>query len=186
MSNIPSLLAYPPVLTLDQIPEINGALVYAIKGYELDGVSILIFFQDKQVGVRVGDFDGNLLDPTTVDPAVINYIDPLGKLMMAANIPQAQFYFSGHTLVDMRISLDKMAGPGMLKDLCGNLLPTQEILAVKPLDEELLESLKEYDYVIFKHSSFKVIVRDNSIIPLYAILRNNDGQVSFLRAEEAT
>lgn len=174
MSEIPSLLSYPQILPLDKVPEINGALVYAIKGYATDGVSILIFIRDGKMGVRMGDFDGNLLDIRNVDQKIIDYVDPLSKLLLTARIPQAQFYFSNGVLVDLRISLDKMAGPGMLKDLCGNILPTQEVIDIKLLDEDLLKSLEQYDYVILKHSSFKVIIRDNSMIPLYATLRNND------------
>jgi hypothetical protein len=124
-----------------------------------------------ELAVRIGDFDGKPLDPRNVDEQITSYIMPLAELMITARIPQAQFYFSGPTLVDIRKSLDNMVGPGMLKDLCSQIVPTQEIIDIKPLDGDLKEAIKQYDYVILKHSSFKVIVRGDQMLPMYGICR---------------
>ena len=171
-SNVPTLLEYPEILPLSDVPELSGRLVYVVKGYELSGHSMLMWRPPGgELAIRIGDFNGNSLDPRNVREEITAYIMPLAELMVAAGIPQAQFYFSGTTLVDVRKSLDSMVGPGMLKDLCSKIVPTQEIIDIKPFDDDLKESLKQYDYVILKHSSFKVIVREDKMLPMYGIFR---------------
>lgn len=96
--------------------------------------------------------------------------------MYAAKIAQAQFYFSGYTLVDIRTSVNQFVGPGMIKDLCENIMQTQEVISIGSLNEEFLAGLREYNYIILKHSSFKIIIRENEAIPLYAIVRSSNGQ----------
>jgi hypothetical protein len=171
----PSILPYPKIPSIDSVPELSDRLVYVIDGYPLDGISILIFFKDGKFGVRFGDWDGNLIDPPKAD--VDNKVGPLMSLMINAKIPQAQFYFSENgKLVDIRTSLNTMTGPGMVRDLCEKILDTQTIISVKILDEDLLKEINNMEYVILKHSSFKVIIRDNEMLPLYAISRSENGQ----------
>jgi len=166
MSELPTPLSYPPILPLDQVPELNGRLVYVIEGYKTEGYSILIFTHEKNIGVRFGDFDGNVIDPPDNTQECV---DKLAQLMLRARIEQAQYYFSGGVLVDIRTSLNNMVGPGMLKDLCGNIVPTQKVIDIKALDDDLKERLPELGHVILKHSSFKTIIREEKILPLYGL-----------------
>lgn len=164
---LPSLQSYPIITPLNLVPELDNRLVYIIKGYPLSGFSVLVFRSDGRFGIKAGDFDGNTIEPHC--SPIAQYYDVVIKLMEMARIQQAQFYFSDSKLVDIRTALDKMVSPGMLKDLCGNLLPTQEIIKVQKLDEDLKEELKNMGYVILKHSSFKVIIREDKVIPLYGM-----------------
>jgi hypothetical protein len=174
-SEIPTLLEYPEIPLLSDVPELDGRLVYIIKGYPLEGHSVLMWrTPGGELAIRAGDFNGKIIDPRKLDEKIAGYLMPLSELMITARIPQAQFYFSGHTLVDIRKSLDNMTGPGMLKDLCSKIVPTQEIIDIKPLDDDLKESLNQYDYVILKHSSFKVIVRGDVMLPMYGIFRGQN------------
>lgn len=176
MMEIPDVLSYPNILDVEDVPEIAERYVYAIRGYELSGVTVLAFIKDDQIGIRVGDWDGNVLDPRKLDDKYHSYINKISKLMYAAKIAQAQFYFSGYTLVDIRTSVNQFVGPGMIKDLCENIMQTQEVISIGSLNEEFLAGLREYNYIILKHSSFKIIIRENEAIPLYAIVRSSNGQ----------
>jgi hypothetical protein len=168
-SKIPSIIAYPEILHIDRVPELKDRLVYIIRSYKLDGTSILIFRNSGKIGIRFGDFAGNIIEPEKLDKKfAANYVGPLVDLMNRARIPQAQFYFSGDILVDIRTHLDKMSGPGMVKELCSKIIPTQEIIAIKKLDDGLLKELPSMGQVILKHSSFKIIVRGDKFLPLYA------------------
>lgn len=176
MSEIPSILPYPTILPLEEVPELDGRLVYVIEGYPLDGVGILLFFQDGKYGARFSDFDGNLIGPENLNDLAIDmpfFVEKLSELMLKARIPKAIFYVSENgVLVDIRTSLNVMTGPGMLKDLCEKIVPTQKIIDIKPLDDDLKKELVNEDYIILKHSSFKVITREGEMIPLYATKRS--------------
>ena len=168
-SDAPPILPYPPVTHLDKMPEIKGRLVYIIEGYALDGVSVLLFFRDGNLGMKIGDWDGHTLTEEQANGLGINlHVGQLSNLMIRARIPQAQFYFSTNgKLVDIRTHLDHMVGPGMLKDLCSKVVPTQDIIDIQQLTEEIEAGIDRY--VILKHSSFKVIVRGDKMVPMYAI-----------------
>jgi hypothetical protein len=165
MSDIPSLLAYPKILHIDEVPEIRNRLVYIIDNYELNGITILLFHNDGQMGMKFGDWDGNELN--NADCLNEYPIGKLCQLMHTARIIQAQFYFSKDKLVDIRTHLNRMVGPGMLKDLCGKLIPIQSIIDTQILSDETLAKIDKH--VILKHSSFKIIMRGQETIPLYAI-----------------
>lgn len=167
MSNIPSIVPYPAIMPLDDVPEIKGRMVYVIKWYENTGVSLLIYFNNGKAGVRIGDFDGNIIEQPSAASSM-QYCQKLMEIMAVSRIKQAQFYFSNDTtLVDIRTSIDKMASPGMLKDLCSKIMPTQQIIKLAKADDELFKSI-ESEHVILKPSSFKIIIRSDAIVPLYA------------------
>ena len=181
MSNVPTIVPYPKIAHIEEVPEIKERLVYIIEGYKLDGISILLFFQDGGLGMRVGDWDGNLFDEKKTKEIGVNYTEILCALMVKARIKQAQFYFSGDQLVDIRTHLNKMVGPGMLKDLCGKVVPTQNVIDIQPLSEDVLAGIDRY--VILKHSSFKVIVRGDEMIPMYAIAGADNGKEADVSAK---
>ncbi len=79
-------------------------------------------------------------------------------------------------LVDIRLSLDKFSGPGMVRDLFSKVIPTQEVMKVEILDDQSLEAIKNGvgNYsgdLIIKASTFSTIIRDQELIPSYAIVQ---------------
>ena len=173
MSDTPALISYPSLLPLEEIPELMGKLVYVVKAYPLNGISVLMTYDPPNTTMRFGDWDGNQL--------AINQSKPVGRggeliaefmkshapnfigLMAAAKIKKALFYLSdnnGLQLVDMRTAMDKMVGPGMLRDLLSQVITTQTVVNVTGLTPETLETLKKSDdNLIVKPSVFKTITR---------------------------
>lgn len=171
----PSILAYPKIQHISEVPEIKDRLVYYIKPYPIKGISLLISRQGGNIAVRFGDFDGNPLD--IKDKRVQDLENELGAIpkflsvMRYSGLMQAQFYFSNNNLVDMRTAINKWAGPGMLRDIFGKIFKDniQEVLKIAPLTEEAYKDmLSGTENVILKTSSFKNIVRDEEVLPLYA------------------
>lgn len=178
MSDTPNLLSYPPIAHIDSVPEIKERLVYLIEGYELNGISVLLFFENGALGMKIGDWDGNLLSEREIkNNPIAQNATLLCELMAKARIKQAQFYFSNNgKLVDIRTHLNHMVGPGMLRDLCGKIVPIQDIVDVQPLTQEVLNGIDRY--IILKHSSFKVIVREGEMVPMYAIAGVNNEKIN--------
>jgi predicted AlkP superfamily phosphohydrolase/phosphomutase len=137
----------------------------------------------------MADFNGNRVDP-------VNSRGPqarMGKeflekhnqkflsLMAAAKIPQGLFYIVKQKrklrLVDMRTSLNKMAGPGMIRDLFSKVIDTQEVIKVVTLTPDIITAIKngKGSYtgdLILKTSAFKTITRgtkpNQRMYPVYA------------------
>lgn len=177
---VPSLLSYPEILTLDQIQEeIIGQFCYIIKQYPLNGISVLIKLNDKQVGtlIRIGDWNSDPIKPDHLlkkyeDMFMKNYAVKFLEFCMNAKIEQIQFYISckedSIILVDARTSINNMVSPGYIKDIFGKLMPSQEIVGhPQIMSKEILESINEK--VIIKPSLFKATIKDNKMYPLYAL-----------------
>lgn len=171
MSNTPALISYPRLLALEEIPELMGKLIYIIKAYPLSGISVLMTYNQPDTGMKFGDWDGNVIDPSS--PAGRNgelvsefmrlHAPNFIGLMAAAKIKKALFYLSdnnGLQLIDMRTALDKMVGPGMLRDLLSQVIATQTVVNVVGMTPETIETLKKSDDdLIIKPSVFKTITR---------------------------
>lgn len=188
-SELPSLLAYPEVLNLSNIPEIRGQYVYVIKDYNLDGLSVLIKRHDDAVYVTMGDWDGRQIDlsdgKNPLQAAAITFVQDYSSkfvaMMKSLRINQLLFYISvkdnDWQLVDLRASLNKFYGPGMVQDLFSKIFPTQEVVKIIQLDDPTVEAINrgEGSYagnLILKCSKFKTIARGKNLLPLYArILR---------------
>lgn len=186
VSDIPSLLSYPEIINLRDCPEVSNHLVYVIKKYNEDGLSVLIKRHPKdQVSVSFGDFDGNMIDITNTNHryhSAINlflskYNNKFVTLMKLINLPQAIFYISVNdtklVLVDIRLGLDKFSGPGMIRDVFKNIIDTQEVVSIVHLDDNNLQLIKshtgQYNHdLIIKTSIFKTIDRGNKVLPAYA------------------
>jgi hypothetical protein len=187
LSNIPSALAYPRILNFKDIPEIEGQFVYVIRAYPEDGLAITIQrdVQNGEVYLSINDFDGNPIDLTDdkniYQWAAIDFAQhdssKFVAIMKSASIGKVILYISVDgdelRLVDMRVSLNKFYGPGMIKDLFGKIYPTQEVVKTIALDEKTLDAIKrgEGSYkgnLILKCSKFKTIVREKEMLPLYA------------------
>lgn len=186
---LPDLLAYPEVQKLDDMPEIVDQFVYVIKAYSNKGLAVLMHRSPKDDAIyyRFGDFNGKLLNPTTDKNCKIfleNHAMKFLELMATARIPQAMYYLvvekGKMRLVDMRVSLNKFAGPGMLRDLYGKIIDTQEVLKTIQLNSETIEAIKQgtgtyKGGLILKTSVFKTITRGTApklaMFPMYAKVR---------------
>jgi len=186
---VPTILPYPKFLPFESTPSIYNLFCYVIKHYGTDGLSVLIYRQPEtdSIAVLFGDWKGNNIDIETDNPTQI--VDIANKfieydlvkfinLMHSINIKQAQFFFAvddnGLVLVDMQVSLNKFVGPGMIRDIFGNIYRTQEIKKIEVIDERAIEYINKgtgsYEGdIILKPSKFKMHHDQvlNSYQPLY-------------------
>lgn len=185
LSKVPDTLAYPKILDLHEVPEIEGQFVYVIRGYAEDGLAITIYREEGEVYLSMNDFNGGPIDLSDENhpyqAAAIDFAQndssKFVALMKSAGIPKVILYISVDDgelrLVDMRASLNKFYGPGMLRDLFSKIYPTQEVVKTAALDEKTLDAIKQGEgsykgNLILKCSKFKTIVRDQEMLPLYA------------------
>lgn len=194
-TKLPDVLAYPKFHSLDVVePVIKDHLIYVIRHYGRDGIAVLILRDpnNDRITVLCGDWNGNNIDldgdnANHITQAALVFVQedlPLFmKTMHAINLRQAQFFLAiddeGRlTLTDIQIAFNKLAGPGMVRDIFGKIYRTQEVLKIEPADERALEFIRkgtgtyEGDLVIkpSKFTTFGPTVED-SIIPLYAEVR---------------
>lgn len=111
----PSLLAYPEVLTLDELPELQDQLIYVVRAYPLNGLAVMIHREDGGVTIQIGDWDGQALNPQE-NPVVQKFLDQsiqrLVTVMKHSGIDSALFYVTYQDdefrLVDIRTALNKL------------------------------------------------------------------------------
>jgi hypothetical protein len=171
------------------LPLIRDHLMYVLKWYRQDGITVLVRREPKEdaVVVMYGDWIGNPLDLEDNDDEKVSAclkftktdLDLFIKMMQLIGLPQAQYFLSlddGElTLVDMQVSLNKLAGPGMLRDIFGRRYKTQEVIKIEPFDERAIEYAQrgtgtyEGDLII-KPSRFSTIAEDD-LSPLYTEIR---------------
>lgn len=190
MSNMPEALSYPRILPLSEIPEIKGQFVYVIRAYPEEGLTIVINrdIPKGDVYMSISDFDGNSIDlrdekHPLYKPALEFAQQDSSRfvaMMKTANIQKILLYISVDKnqpkLVDLRASLDKFYGPGMIRDLFSKIYPTQEVIKTVALDDNTLKAIEngEGSYkgpLILKCSKFKTVVREKELLPLYAKIR---------------
>lgn len=180
--SLPDILPYPKIRPIDDVKELRGQFVYIIKTYPETGLAVVIHRESDHLFIRMGDFDGNLLDPTTDEVATKihesrgNVGSVLSRLVATSKligVKQALYYLSNDNgtlrLVDMRVSINKFTGPGYINDFFGKQVETQEI--VRPgiiLNEENLSMLcdKKEEYVV-KPSRFKFTMEGEQVLPMY-------------------
>lgn len=185
LSELPSILSYPEILNFDQVPEIKGQFVYVIEDYPDQGLAIMIKRNDGLVHLGLGDWEGQTIDFEKSDhplyPAAhlfaTEHAPKFIEMMRLLKIDQLMVYIAvgqdDWELVDLRASLDKFYGPGMIRDLFSAVFPTQTIRTIVSLDDSALQALTkgkgsyEGDLVL-KCSKFKTIVREKRLLPLYA------------------
>jgi hypothetical protein len=187
LPTLPAILAYPEIQKFDLLPEIIDQFVYVIKSYPNKGLTILIYRKDEYVYFKFGDFAGKIANPTNnkhIKLFMEKYSAKFVGLMTTARIPQAIYYVvienDAMRLVDVRVSLNKFAGPGMLRDLYGKIIDTQEVLKTIQLNSETIEAIKKgtgtyKGGLILKTSVFKTVTRGNTpklmMYPMYAKVR---------------
>lgn len=185
---LPDLLAYPEIKKFNDIPEMHDQFVYVIKSYPTNnGLTALVYRKDGNVHLKFGDFSGKVVDSYDnkgIKLFLEKYCSKLVELMSLIKIPQALHYFVVEKnilrLVDVRTSLNKFIGPGMLKDLYGKIIDTQEVVKTVQLNSETIEGIKadKGSYkggLILKTSAFKTITRGVApklnMYPMYAKVR---------------
>jgi hypothetical protein len=184
---LPDLLSYPEIKKFDDMPEMHDQFVYIIKSYPTKGLTVLIYRKDAMVHLKFGDFSGKIIEPhgnKSIKLFLEKYCSKLVELMSLIKIPQALHYFvvekNTLRLVDVRTSLNKFIGPGMLRDLYGKIIDTQEVVKTIQLNSETIEGIKadKGSYkggLILKTSAFKTVTRGTSpklnMYPMYAKVR---------------
>lgn len=176
---LPTLLSYPKILSLNEVPELGGKFVYFVRAYPLQGLAVMIVRQKEDIFIRIGDWDGKVINPTesAVATEFVKKFSPhFVSLMASAKIPQAIFYVSVNgaemRLVDIRLSLNKFSGPGMVRDLFSKIIDTQEVIKIDNLTPEAMTAIKnnEGSYtgsLIVKPSAFKTLDRNKVMYPMY-------------------
>jgi len=184
--SIPDILAYPRIPFLNEVrEEMLGQFVYVIKGYKEDGLSVLIKRSSNNVYVKIGDFDGNTIDVSNANHKlykqanefVTNESYKFVNMMKMLGIEQLLFYISVDSdqmmLVDLRASLNKFYGPGMLQDLFSKFFNVQKVIKTIHVTEEVLSTIKKNEGsfkgdIILKCSKFKTVEKNRDLLPLYA------------------
>jgi len=188
-STLPKVLPYTILEPLAVDGPLKNIFCYIIKYYGEEGLSVLIYRQKSkdQVVTIFGDWHGNSIDITQgessdtklcssfIQSDLVNVLD----MMRVINIDQAQYFFGvdqhGLVLCDVQISINKMVGPGMVKDVFGKILRTQDVIKTEILDDRAMEAIikgngsYEGDLII-KPSRFRLNhkMEDQSYQPLYA------------------
>jgi hypothetical protein len=178
---VPAMLPHPEPLSNTAL--VSNMLCYIVKYYQNIGISCLISHNKDDVVVLMGDWNGNVIDLGGKDPLVLIVIDFLQNqakrllaISNAAGVKQAIYYFALDTgipvLVDIRLSLNKFLGPGMIRDVFGKTFDTQQILKIDVMSEQLLEQIKNRagNYsggVIIKPSRSRFMEVNDKPVPLY-------------------
>lgn len=188
---LPAVLPYHKYIKFTDAPDIKNKFCYIIKHYGCDGLSVLVYRQpkDDQFAVVCGDWHGNSIELNKNSRLAVianNYIkDDLlkfVKLMNLIRLTQAQFFFAidemdSLRLVDIQLAINKFSGPGMVKELFGKLVSTQEIIKVEIIDDRVYEHLQTgtgsyAGDLIIKPSAYKCRHTDKGeLIPFYVELR---------------
>lgn len=184
---LPKVLQYPKFLPFGEI--VKDIFCYIIRHYGHNGLAVLFQRQptNDQVVVLCGDWYGNVIDLLSKDNELAPFANEfLSKhaikfyeLLRTIRVEQAQFYFAivnnELVLVDVQISLNKMASPGMVNDVFGKIFPTQEVLKMEIIDERALEHAEKgaghyQGDLVIKPSRFRMYEDKGHYQPLYAEL----------------
>lgn len=185
---LPDLLPYPKILKFDDYKKnFNNLLCYIIKPYKLSGISAVVNRAHNNVMIRFSDFDGNQIDINddkykTYSEQINKYVNFVADFMKYARILNAQYYFSIDnseiTLVDIRIAPRKFCSHGYVRDFFGRGIKVVEDI-IKPFNitDEIVSNISNgiepfNQRVFIKPTSFKFIVEDVNVIPLYAEVNN--------------
>ncbi len=185
---LPQVLKYPRLLSFKDFElNIKNVFCYVTKHYGKSGLSVLIYRQPikDQVIVICGDWYGNNIDLTadtelsrSAKDFTENHLTFFITTMRLIKIEQVQLFFSmvdgKLVLVDIQTAINKMSGPGMVRDVFGSKFPTQEVLKIEVMDDRAIECIKDGSGsyagdLIIKPSRFRMHhdVKSNTYIPLY-------------------
>ncbi len=176
---LPDLLPYKRIAAFDAVPELVGVFCYFLKDYDdSDGMSVVIKREGGVVHYKFGTLGGELIDPADTKHSqhkdletLAIYGSMMASVMQLIHLDQAQFYWARQNeklvLVDMLVALNKLAGPGMLRELFGKIVPCQEFIKTDFAPEQTYS-----ETIILKPSAFKMMVRGDDAVPIYARLKN--------------
>lgn len=170
---LPAILQYPKMLNYQDCPEIEGQYCYVFPDYS-DGISCVLKIDSAADGqwvggIKFGDWRGvELMSSDSQAMSILNISGKLFEMMRTINIAQIQLDFAhNEKLVDGRIYIDQLIGPGMLRDLFSKVVPFHESVAIEIINKEKLENLHtKHGNLILKPSKFKNIDRGGET-PLY-------------------
>jgi len=185
---LPQILKYPPLLSFGE--KVRDIYCYIIRHYGRDGLAVLIYRQPRadQVVIMCGDWNGNKIDLVGSKPSPLTVFAndfatkeafKFYELMRLIKIDQAQFFFAivnnNPFLVDVQVSLNKMASPGMVNDVFGRIFPIQQVLKTEIIDERAIEHIQKgsgsYEGdLILKPSRFRMHEDAGQYQPLYVEL----------------
>lgn len=184
--------AYPTLLPLSLTPEIKGPLCYIIKHYGVEGLSISIDRRrtndDVEVSLVYGDWRGNRIgfkDGTKLASAAIyfqeHYALKTMQLMKVLALPSIKLFMvignSDLVLTDIMTGPYKLTGPGMVRDIFGKMMMTQEVIKIEQIDERVALAIDKgtgsyAGELIIKPSKFRTVERQEiGTCPLYVEVR---------------
>ncbi len=151
------MFKYPEFLPFEQAPELVGRLCYIIKHFGSTGVNVAIARtkhakdDDVDVNVRFANFDGSLINLDSPDHTaafcrelVDNQLSKLVTLMKLIGLSQAQFFLVGPEAMVVDIMTDnRLVGPGMVRDIFGKTMRTQDVIKVEVVDDRLIGLIKD-------------------------------------------
>lgn len=185
---LPKVLPYPQYLQFDKLENnVRNLFCYVVRHYGNNGLSVLIYRQPikDQVVVICGDWNGNNLDITDgsdlskiADKFIKESVATFIGTMRLIKVDQAQFFFAivdeQLVLVDIQVAINKLTGPGMVRDIFGKIFPTQEILKIEVIDDRAIEYIRNGSGcysgdLIIKPSRFRMYhdANANSFAPMY-------------------
>jgi hypothetical protein len=98
-------------------------------------------------------------------------------MMKLMKLEQAQFFLAildELTLVDVQVAYNKMAGPGMVRDIFSKLINTQEVIKSEIVDERAIDAILRgvgsyAGDIILKPTRFRLYHDEatNSFQPMY-------------------
>jgi hypothetical protein len=190
ISNIPVLLSLPKFLDSTHINRLENILCYIQDHPGSNGLAVLIYrdIKNDDVFVLTGDWYGNALELNT-DESIIakaakefikNKLVAFLDLMRTIKIEQAQYYFSIKkdeiVLEEVRTAINKLAGPGFIRDIFSTIIQTPTIRKIEPLNPNNIEAMIknggsfEGD-IIIKPSRFRLFDENQEEhVPLYVEL----------------
>lgn len=172
---IPDFVDYPEFYDVGSNSHLfQNLFCYIIEPYPFEGSNLYIGFREGSVLIRLSDFKSNDVDMASCSGKHRDVLDKapvMVEFMKASRIIEASFYFSHAKkdviLVDMMLSANKFAGPGMLRDLFGKIMPTQTVLDIQPLKTDIVSSNKGK---LVKPSRFRYVLEGNHPRPQYGVL----------------
>ena len=147
MSSLPSLLPYPKIDALTKEHPINGVFSYIQEMPQLGGLALVIKMPSKsgEVAFKPGKWDGSAIPDESMRD-VANFVGDVGvklaNIMYLVKVDQAIFYISNdHKLVDVRTSLNKWLGPGMVENVFSKVISTPRTIEIASITDDVYNAI---------------------------------------------
>lgn len=179
--DIPNILKHPGFLNWEQHHSLLTNIFCYIHRHDDPGISLLVNRKNDSAIVQVGDWFGNIIDVLTAEDDVKEFVkSDLSYYINLASVIKldlVQFYFTkSYKIFDVQVSLNKFAGPGMVKDVFGSKLSSLETVDITILNDKIIDDISKPDdkysgSLIIRPSRFRLVDLDNGEIPLYVRVR---------------